>query len=206
MPQAGCSQTWVALRPSGVAAVKEVDRALVEAIRRQDVGAFDELYATYFSRILSLAIRRLSDVAEAEDATQEVFTAVFTCIDRFQGRSDLVVWIYGITRNLVNNRLRRRASMRMISLEEVPADRTPVDLTLQGSTEARQALGHLETAIAELPREQRRILEMRHTRQLAIKKIAELLDRSEDAVKSSLYRARRTLAAKLPEDSLTVGH
>ena len=69
-----------------------------------------------------------------------------------------------------------------------------------------QALGHLETAIAELPREQRRILEMRHTRQLAIKKIAELLDRSEDAVKSSLYRARRTLAAKLPEDSLTVGH
>ena len=179
---------------------------MVEAVRRHDVGAFDELYATYFRRILSFAIQKLSDVGEAEDATQEVFTAVFTCIDRFQGRSDLVVWIYGITRNIVNNRLRRRASMRLIPLDDIPADWAPVDRTLQGSAEARQTLAHLEKAIATLPREQRRILEMRHTKQLAIKKIAELLDRSEDAVKSSLYRARRTLAATLPEDSLPPSH
>ena len=60
--------------------MKQADLELVEAVRRNEAGAFDELYATYFRRILSFAIRKLRDVGEAEDATQEVFTAVYSCI------------------------------------------------------------------------------------------------------------------------------
>ena len=63
---------------------------------------------------------------------------------------------------------------------------------------ARQALACVQQAIEALPREQRRMLELRHGKRLAIRRIAELTHRSEDAVKSSLYRARRTLASKLP--------
>ncbi len=182
--------------------LKESDREIVEAIRAGDISAFEELYRTHFRRVYNFSVRKLSDAAEAEDATQEVFTAVYLCIDRFEGKSDLLVWIFGITRNILNNRLRRRRGIRMISLDEIPEGKGPVDQGLARAAEAREVLGRVQTAISELPQEQRRILELRHSRRLAIKKIAEVTNRSEDAVKSSLYRARRTLAAKLPEVAL----
>ena len=72
----------------------------------------------------------------------------------------------------------------------------------QTARSKRSTAPRLEEAIRQLPREQRRILELRHAKRLAIRKIAEVTNRSEDAVKSSLYRARRALAAQLPEGSL----
>jgi RNA polymerase sigma-70 factor (ECF subfamily) len=182
--------------------LKAEDRELVEAIKRGDTDAFDELYKSHFRRIFNYSVRRLGDLAEAEDVTQEVFTAVFSCVDRFQGRSELLVWIYGITRNILNNRLRRRGGVRLVSLEEVPPEAAPVDLGPEPAAEARETLSRLQDAIESLPRDQRRILELRHGRRLAVRRIAELMDRSEDAVKSSLYRARRTLASKLPPETL----
>jgi RNA polymerase sigma-70 factor (ECF subfamily) len=182
--------------------VSDDDRKIVEAIRGGDTEAFNCLYHRHFRRIYNFAIRKLGDPAEAEDVTQEVFTAVFSCLDRFQGRSDLVVWIYGICRNILNNRLRRRGGVRLISLEELPPDLGPVDQGPLSRAEARQTLSRVQAAIEELPSDQRRILELRHAERLAIRRIAEIMERSEDAVKSSLYRARRTLAAKLPEETV----
>jgi RNA polymerase sigma-70 factor (ECF subfamily) len=180
----------------------EADREIVEAIRSGDTQAFEELYRTQFRRVFNFSIRKLGDPAEAEDVTQEVFAAVFTCIDRFEGKSDLVVWIYGITRNILNNRLRRRGAMRLIPLDDVPPEAAPVDLGPEPRAEARETLGRVQEAIEQLPRNQRRILELRHGRRLAIRRIAEIMNRSEDAIKSSLYRARRTLASSLPEHGL----
>jgi RNA polymerase sigma-70 factor (ECF subfamily) len=180
------------------------DRKTVEAIRRGDTEAFNSLYNRHFRRIYNFSLRKLGDPAEAEDVTQEVFAAVFSCLDRFQGRSDLVVWIYGISRNILNNRLRRRAGIRLVSLEEVPPDLTSGsrDQGPLSHAEARQTLSRVQAAIEELPSDQRRILELRHAQRLAIRRIAEIMERSEDAVKSSLYRARRSLAAKLPEETV----
>ena len=179
--------------------MKDADRPLVEALKRGDRQAFEDLYAMHFRRIHNFALRKLSDRAEAEDVTQEVFAAVFTCIDRFEGKSDLIVWIYGITRNILNNRLRRRAGVRVVSLDEVPPEAAPLAMGPEPRVAAREALHTVQNAIENLPRDQRRILELRHGQRLAIRRIAKIMDRSEDAVKSSLYRARRALAAKLPE-------
>jgi RNA polymerase sigma-70 factor (ECF subfamily) len=178
--------------------LKDTDRAIVEAIKAGDTDAFEQLYETNFHRIFNFAMRKLSDRAEAEDVVQEVFAAVFTCVDRFEGKSDLVVWIYGITRNIINNRLRRRGSVRLVSFEDLPGDVGPVDEGPGRRAEARQTLGRVQDAIEKLPGEQRRILELRHGQRLAIRTIAEVTGRSEDAIKSSLYRARRSLQEALP--------
>lgn len=179
--------------------MKDADRVLVEAIKDGSVGAFDELYKTYVRRIHNFALSKLGNVAEAEDVTQEVFAAVFSCLDRFEGKSDLVVWIYGITRNILNNRLRRRAGVRMVAIDDIPVELTPVDIGPEREAVAREDLRRVEAVIGELPRDQRKILELRHAKRLAIRKIAEMMDRSEDAVKSSLYRTRQTLALRLPD-------
>ena len=179
--------------------MREQDQQIVDRIKAGDLSAFDEIYQQYFRRIYSFSIRRIGDPSEAEDVTQEVFTAVYTCIERFEGKSDLVVWIYGITRNILNNRLRRRGGVRLVALDEVPPEAAPIELGPEQRVDARKKLRRVQDAIDELPRDQRRILELRHVEQLAIRSIAALMHRSEDAVKSSLYRTRRTLAAKLPD-------
>ena len=184
--------------------MKEADRIIVEAIQGGDPAAFRSLYELHFRRIHNFAVRRLGDVAEAEDVCQEVFEAVFHCLDRFEGKSDLVVWIYGITRNILNNRLRRRGGVRLISIDDVPPEAAPLDLGPEPLAQARQALSRVRAAIERLPGEQRRILELRHGKRLNIRKIAQLTGRSEDAVKSSLYRARRTLAQQLPGEHLAI--
>lgn len=175
--------------------MNEADRIIVEALKGGDREAFEQLYDQHFRRIYNFAVRKLGDASEAEDVVQEVFTAVFTCVERFEGKSELLVWIYGITRNLINNRLRRRGGVRLIPLDELPADSGPVDPGPGPRAEAREALDRVRVAIDDLPPEQRHILELRHGERLAIRKIATLLGRSEDAIKSSLYRARRTLQA-----------
>ncbi len=178
--------------------MKDSDRKLVDAIRGGDSAAFETLYRTHLRRIHNFALRKLGDPSEAEDVTQEVFAAVFTCLDRFEGKSELVVWIYGITRNILNNRLRRRGGVRLLCIDDVPQEAAPSELGPESRVAARQALSCVQKAIEALPREQRRMLELRHGKRLAIRRIAELTNRSEDAVKSSLYRARRSLASKLP--------
>jgi RNA polymerase sigma-70 factor (ECF subfamily) len=179
--------------------LKEADRMLVEAIRSGSEQAFEELYEAHFRRIHNFAVSKLGSVAEAEDVTQEVFAAVFSCLDRFEGKSDLIVWIYGITRNILNNRLRRRAGIRMVALDELPMELTPVDIGPEREAVAREDLRRVQAVVNELPKDQRRILELRHSNRMAIRKIAQVMNRSEDAVKSSLYRTRQTLAARLPD-------
>jgi RNA polymerase sigma-70 factor (ECF subfamily) len=184
--------------------VTEEDRVIVDAIRAGDPAAFRDLYQRHFRRIHSFSVRRLGDVAEADDVCQDVFEAVFCCLDRFKGESDLIVWIYGITRNILNNRLRRRGGVRLVSLEDIPQEAAPLDLGPEPLAQARQTLGRVREAIGNLPEEQRRVLELRHGKRLNIRKIAQLTGRSEDAVKSSLYRARRSLAAQLPGERITL--
>jgi len=182
--------------------VREADRKLVDAVKGGDPAAFEELYGTYVRRIYNFTLGKLGSVAEAEDVTQEVFEAVFTCLERFEGKSDLVVWIYGITRNLINNRLRRRSQLRFVPLDDVAPEATPADEGPERLACARESLRRVEKVIGALPRDQRRILELRHGQRMSIRKIAQVMHRSEDAVKSSLYRTRRSLAQKLPDSKL----
>jgi len=184
--------------------VTDEDRVIVDAIRAGDPAAFRDLYQRHFRRIHSFSVRRLGDVAEADDVCQDVFEAVFCCLDRFKGESDLIVWIYGITRNILNNRLRRRGGVRLVSLEDIPQEAAPLELGPEPLAQARQTLGRVREAIGNLPEEQRKVLELRHGRRLNIRKFAQLTGRSEDAVKSSLYRARRSLAAQLPGERITL--
>ncbi len=180
--------------------MKESDRRLVRRIRQGEARAFEELYRSYYGRIHRFAVRRLGEPVEAEDVAQEVFEAVYCGVHRFQGRSDLVVWIYGIARNILNNRLRRRARARLVPLENLPLEATPLDPGPGPRAEAREALRYVQRAIEHLPPDQQRMLELRHAERLQIRKIASTMNRSEDAVKSGLYRARRTLASSLPSE------
>jgi len=180
--------------------VKDEDRALVEGLRRRDPAAFESMYQLHVRRIHHYAMSKISNTAEAEDITQEVFEAVFNCIEKYEGRADLVVWIFGITRNVIHNRIRRRGGVHLAPLEYALEAAGPEYESPDRQVQARISLDRVRSVMDELSSDQRRILELRHEERLPIREIASLMRRSEDAIKSSLYRTRKALSDRLPDE------
>jgi RNA polymerase sigma-70 factor (ECF subfamily) len=175
------------------------DRELVDEIIGGSREHFDMLYECYFPRVYRFALKRLRDPGEAEDVAQDVFMTLLKALPSYQGQSSLLVWIFGITRNTVNRRF-RRPRPRLEPLEEGGAlDVAGREAPTDRSVEARRMLGRCEEIIEyELTPLQRRIFHLKHLRRQPIRTIAEVLGKSEDAIKANLYRMRRAIADGTP--------
>jgi RNA polymerase sigma-70 factor (ECF subfamily) len=176
------------------------DAGLVANILAGSRYDFELLYEAYFPRVYRFALRRLRDPGEAEDVTQEVFLAVFHSLPSFQGTSSLLVWIFGITRNTVNRRFRRRRlptqSIESAQASEIAGSEVPPDQAV----DARRILASCEAVIEkELTPLQRRIFHLKHLRRQSVRTIASALGKSEDAIKANLYRMRRSIQNAAPE-------
>ena len=175
------------------------DAEFVNKILAGSIEHFDLLYEAYFPRVYRFALKRLRDPAEAEDVSQEVFLTVFRVLGSYHGGSSLLVWIFGITRNTVNRRFRRKRP-RIVSLDsdasmEISSKSAPVD----EAVEARRVLQRCEEIIErDLTPLQRRIFHLKHLRSQSIRAIADALGKSEDAIKANLYRMRRSIADGAP--------
>ena len=175
------------------------DRELVDQIMSGSRDQFDLLYKAYFPRVYRFALKRLRDPGEAEDVAQDVFMTLLSALPSYQGQSSLLVWIFGITRNTVNRRF-RRPRPRLEPLEEGGAlDVAGREAPTDQSIEARRMLNRCKEIIeSELTPLQRRIFHLKHLRRQPIRSIAELLGKSEDAIKANLYRMRRAIADGTP--------
>ena len=133
--------------------------------------------------------------------TQEVFLAVFRSLPSFQGTSSLLVWIFGITRNTVNRRFRRRPAAPAIARVRSGRASSPGnEVAPDQAVDARRILASCEAVIEkELTPLQRRIFHLKHLRRQSIRTIAAALGKSEDAIKANLYRMRRSIASGAPD-------
>ena len=175
------------------------DAELVAHILAGSSEHFEMLYESYFPRVYRFALKRLGDAAEAEDVTQEVFFTVFNALESFEGKSTLLVWIFGITRNTVNRRF-RKARPHVGALDAYGAaaalDQTP---SADRVVDARRALDRCEAVIEkDLTPLQRRIFHLKHLRRQPVRSIAVALGKSEDAIKANLYRVRRAISDAVP--------
>jgi len=182
-----------------ISAAPARDLALVARVLAGSQADFDELYEGYFPRVFRFALKRLRDAAEAEDVTQEVFETVFRALPSYRGDASLLVWIFGITRNKVNRRF-RGTRVRIESLDDSGADALATDAAPTDATvDARRMLDRCDDVVArQLTPLQRRIFHLKHLRSQPIRAIAQVLGKSEDAIKANLYRMRRTLADGAP--------
>jgi RNA polymerase sigma factor (sigma-70 family) len=132
-----------------------------------------------------------------------VFINIFSSIGSFRGEAPFAAWALGLTRRTIANRFKKRRHATVpLELDQeaetidlaVPTLRrepTPYDLY-----ECGERISQLEaTANRDLTPEQRQLFEMHHLLHRPIHEIARELDKSEDSIKSNLYRARRLLLA-----------
>jgi RNA polymerase sigma-70 factor, ECF subfamily len=175
------------------------DAALARRIAAGDGEAVEEVYARFRSRIQAFALRRLGDAFEAEDVTQDVFLHVHRGAGRYQGRSSLATWMFGIAHHEICNRLRRRRAGE-VSLDSVEAGAlTDPGPSPERRVEAARLLERCCDALAERVSEpQQHIFRLRYEEHRSVRAIASRVGKSRHAVKIGLFRARRTIAESSP--------
>jgi len=181
------------------------DADLVGGILLADDTCFNTLYERYFNRVYAYSFRRLRNHSDAEEVAQETFVTVFKSISNFRGQSTLLSWIFGITRNLSNNSLRRFHRQRE-KFESVSPDHFAPSPSIGSNMpdddlNMHRYLGAIRTEMDALPSWQRRIFEMRHLEDMSISEISERTNRSSDAVRSSLYRVKRMMCEAVDSDA-----
>jgi RNA polymerase sigma-70 factor (ECF subfamily) len=185
------------------------DQELIEQVRQGDQPAFNRLYQRYFQRVYSYVYLRLRNRADTEEVVQEVFMAVFRSIEAYRGRSSLMAWIYGIAKNTVNNHIRRsRAHEQRIERAEPELLRSSYSLDTC-SPEEHLSLRRSEEAIrerlADMADWHSEVFMLRHVDNLSIGEIAVKVSRSNDAVRSSLYRMKRMLMDAVGTNAVAPG-
>jgi RNA polymerase sigma factor (sigma-70 family) len=138
-----------------------VDARLADRIRGGDTAALGELYDRYAGMAIAAALRIVGGREEAEDVVHDAFVAVWRKIDRFDAeRGALRGWLMTVVRNRAIDRVRaRRSSIDLDDADERSLLRTGPNPTLDAALSQASA-GDLRAAMAALPDEQRRALEL----------------------------------------------
>jgi RNA polymerase sigma-70 factor, ECF subfamily len=164
------------------------ERLLIEAAQR-DRTRFADLYELYFDRVYAYVVRRVVDRSDAEDLTSEVFHRALANLGRFEWRgAPFAAWLYRIAANAIADRSERLARERKI---EAPPESQETD------QEEIQDQARVFRLVRELPEDQRRVVEMRFSKQKSIKEIAVELGRTEGAVKQLQFRGLENLRARI---------
>jgi RNA polymerase sigma-70 factor (ECF subfamily) len=200
--RAGGSAQWPddAGSPGDLSPDHDRDRmvALVRQAQAGDAEAFGQLYDRYVEGVYRFCYHRVSSVSLAEDLTSETFFRALRGIGgfRWQGR-DFGAWLTTIARNLVIDHYRSSRTRLETVSGELPerGDLGPGPEEQALTRLTNEALGQALHGLAD---EQRDCLIMRFLQGLTTAQTAEVLGRSEGAVRQLQLRAVRNLAKRLP--------
>lgn len=182
-------------------AVWSDERKLLDAIRRGETAAAEELVERTYSAVFASIYRICGDQDLAADLTQETYQKAWIALPKFDGRSQLFTWLYRIGYTTFLNHVRR--PRRMTSLDEPDAidvqDEKPrADDLLADEQEASR----LRKAVMELPEDLRFTVTAHFWGGLPVKEIAEIENITTVAIRKRLHRAFSMLEVLLHEEEV----
>lgn len=185
---------------------------LIAAIVAGDTQLYHQLIRPYERGIYVISLSYMKNENDAEDVAQETFIKAFKNLGTFRSESKFSTWLISIALNEARNRLRRQATIRFVSLDELHPENIPVSLTLLHSwrelpfdvVERQETRKLLQGAIEKLPAIYQQVFLLRHVEELNVTETAQILDISTSLVKVRLHRARMTLQRLLAPKLKTI--
>lgn len=183
---------------------KKKSKLDISALQSGDRTEFARMVDEYSPQIYRLAIKMLKNQQDAEDILQETFIKAYHALPDFEGRSSLSTWLYRIATNEALMFLRRKhpdqVSVDAPSQEE--EEKPPLEITdwcclPESELMSSEALDKLEKSVDALTDSLRVVFLLRDIEGLSTRETAEVLDISENAVKTRLSRARLQLREML---------
>jgi len=183
------------------------DELLMAHVAAGDSTALDQLYGRYARIAYGLALKILASSEPAEDVVQEAFWRVWSRAATFQaGSGQFAPWLFGIVRNLCIDELRRR-NARPVQLANtaddhalltIPDPQPELDTLTWEAERRRLILG----ALAELPPDQRQVIELAYFGGLSQREIADKLNNPLGTVKTRVRLALTKLRAMLQHQGI----
>jgi RNA polymerase sigma-70 factor, ECF subfamily len=195
---------------------RDGDAGIVADLLRGDEHAFLRLVRREHSAMIRYAQTLVSTAAGAEEVAQEAWAGLLATLPRFEGRSSLRVWLFGIMANCAKSRVVREArSIPVSALSEenesaVDPERffgpgsshanrwmRPPEPWPEDSVERPETLELVRAAIERLPGLRRQVILLRDVEGWSAEEVCELLDITERNQRVLLHRARSRVRAEL---------
>ena len=197
------------------APVAKGEGELLARLRQGDEGAFDELVTRHHGALIRMAMGYVADREVAEEVVQDTWIAAIEGLDRFEGRSSLRTWIFGIMIHKAKDRgVREKRHTNFSSFESVDEESEETidparfhqsgewvghwafppqpwdDQTPEKLLASQQAVNAMNKAIEALPRTLKDVLILRDVEGVDAKEVCDVLKISETNLYVRLHRAR----------------
>lgn len=186
----------------------QTSNTLIRAVAEGDDAAMAVLYDRYAQAIYSLALRVVRQPGVAEEVVQETLVRVWRAAPTYEGGpAGFEAWLFRIARNLCIDQLRRQRVRPEIDepMQPEAQDENPLDTLADTATDVAEAVWtrlrrvQIREALAALPSEQRRALELAYFEGLSHREIAERLGEPLGTIKTRLRLGLQKLALSLQE-------
>ncbi|MCI4663818.1 MAG: RNA polymerase sigma factor [Neomegalonema sp.] len=165
---------------------------LIRRVGAGDKAAFREIYDAYEKRVFFFIKRRLGDPHEAADVFHDVMMDVWRQASRFEGRSKVTTWIFGIAHNKSVDALRKRGGRVFDELDEEAKDDAPTAADL---VEVAGDAAVVRGCVNELKPVAREVITLAFFEGLKYREIAEAMECPEGTIKARAHRAMKEIEA-----------
>lgn len=181
------------------------DVQLMLDVKAGDDSSFDFLLQKYRSPLVNFLNRMVRDSSTAEDLAQEVFLRVYRARKQYTPSAKFTTWLFRIATNVALNSVRDTRHRKMEVSIDAPTDdedSRPMELRAREKRVDERLLerDRIETirrAILALPEKQRAAVLLHKYEEMDYAEISRVLDCSESALKSLLFRAYESLRVQL---------
>jgi RNA polymerase sigma-70 factor (ECF subfamily) len=185
----------------------DADAVLMQNFAAGDEAAFRQLFHKYKKQLINFSIRFVGNHFVAEEIVQEVFIKVYRAKSKYSPIAKFSTWIYTIAVNTCLNEMRKLEYKTFHYNVWSDAEKNPPLLNqiykMEGTASQESSLAASEIkervneVLAALPERQRVAFILKRMEEKSLADIADILETSEEAVKSLLNRAKEVVHKKL---------
>ncbi|WP_417268738.1 RNA polymerase sigma factor [Celeribacter sp.] len=165
-------------------------RALLTRIVAKDKIAFKQVYEALERPLFRFIHLKLNDPFQASDILHDVFMEVWNKADRYQGRSTVKSWVFGIAHNKTMDVFRK--SSRLVVTDTFPdvEDEGP---TGESCVLAAQEAAHVKACLGTLKPQQKEVIELAFYEDMSYRDIGTVLNIPEGTIKTRIFHAKQLL-------------
>jgi RNA polymerase sigma-70 factor (ECF subfamily) len=167
------------------------DAKLAQRAKEGDEAAFAEIYNRHYQDVYTYLYYRVNDAEAAQDLAAEVFVRLVERIDSFTYRGrPILAWLYTVARNLLIDHQRQQSKARAMPLDEqlVADSMGPAE-----AADRQLTRDCLIRSLQHLTEEQQRVILHKMIEGRSNAEVADLMDKTEGAIKSLQHRALGSL-------------
>ncbi|MEM6578200.1 MAG: RNA polymerase sigma factor [Pseudomonadota bacterium] len=162
----------------------------LERIADGDKRAFALFYDALEAPIYRFIASKMNDPHEAADIQHDVFMEIWRAAGRFEGRSTVKTWVFGIAYRKTMDHFRKSKRVDLTDEIDERVDDAPDAVACLA---ASQEAAHLKVCLNELKPQMRSAVELAFFEDLTYPEIAEIAGVPEGTIKTRVYHAKKLL-------------